>query len=192
MLMSATGEDRIAATMNAAVAIATATMDTRRAREAEAARLARAVEAEREDDIRRAAERAAAELAADRRRHAKPVNQADARLASIADDPGVKAAWGERDLFIARVAAQARAGVPSLEICAFYSGEIQTILAPHILRMGRDDEPLVIAALRKQLAPSYGDCAEAALLMLLKNYRHHDTEALLHAATSTARNHHGN
>jgi hypothetical protein len=52
--------------------------------------------------------------------------------------------------------------------------------------MGRGDEVTVVAELRKELTRLYGEFSETVLMFMLKSYRHHNTEALLRAARTTA------
>jgi hypothetical protein len=67
-----------------------------------------------------------------------------------------------------------------------YSGEVESYLIPIIMRMGRGDEPAVVASLRRELRHLYGEHAEAVLMFMLRTYPHTGGDALLAAAQATA------
>jgi hypothetical protein len=96
----------------------------------------------------------------------------DAIFALVADDATVKeaaarwdcaAASTHRDLVAARLDAQARAGIPEANRAPLSSGEVDDYLIPIVMRMGRGDEPAVVADLRKALRRLYGAHAETVL-----------------------------
>jgi hypothetical protein len=85
----------------------------------------------------------------------------DMICASVSDDPAVVEAvlrWDRatpstwRDLVAARLAAQARAGIPKNQMAPLYSGDVEGYLMPIIMRMGKADEPVVLAQMRQTLA----------------------------------------
>jgi hypothetical protein len=114
---------------------------------------------------------------------------------SVDDDPAVREANARfdratpethRDLVAARLAAQERAGVPPDERAPIYSGETDSYLLPIIMRMGRGDEPAVIAYLRRDLRRLYGEHGETVLRFMLRTHRHDGADRLLEAAKATA------
>jgi hypothetical protein len=113
----------------------------------------------------------------------------------VAQEPEVREAavrWDRatpsthRDLVRARLATQARLGIPAAERAPLYSGEVEDFLVPVMIRMGRGEEGAVVVELRKALMRLYGEFGETVLTFMLKTYRHHSTEALLGAARATA------
>jgi hypothetical protein len=118
---------------------------------------------------------------------------ADMICASVSEDPAVVQAvlaWDRatpatwRALVAARLAAQARAGVPEAERAPLYSGQVEEFLMPILMRMGKGDEPSVLAQLRQQLRRTYGEFAETILVFHLRTYAHGGTEKLLALATA--------
>jgi hypothetical protein len=116
----------------------------------------------------------------------------DEVCASVSDDPDVAAAisrWDRatpstwHDLVRARLAAQERAGVPEDERAPLYSGDVEGVLTPLIMRMGRGDEAAVVTHLRRDCRIKYGEFAKMVLLFMLRTYRHGGTEKLLALAT---------
>jgi hypothetical protein len=112
---------------------------------------------------------------------------------SVADDPDVAEAvlrWDRatpstwRDLVRARLAAQERIGVAVANRAPLYSGQVEELLMPIIMRMGRDDEPMVLAQLRQNLRRIYGEHAETVLMFMLRTYRHGGAEKLLALASA--------
>jgi hypothetical protein len=112
---------------------------------------------------------------------------------SVADDPDVAEAvlrWDRatpstwRDLVVARLAAQERAGIPEADRAPLYSGQVDEFLTPIIMRMGKGDEPAVLAQSRQSLRRTYGEHAETVLIFMLRTYRHGGTEKLLALATA--------
>jgi hypothetical protein len=57
---------------------------------------------------------------------------------------------------------------------------------PIIMRMGKGDEPMVLAQLRQNLRRIYGEYAETVLIFMLTTYQHGGTEKLLALATAKA------
>jgi hypothetical protein len=119
----------------------------------------------------------------------------DEICASVSDDPAVVEAvlrWDRatpstrRDLVAARVAAQARAGIPENQRAPLYSGDVEGYLMPIILRMGKGDEPSVLAQMRQHLRRTYGEHAEMVLGFMLRTYAHGGTEKLLALASAKA------
>jgi hypothetical protein len=119
----------------------------------------------------------------------------DDTYASVADDPAVIEAgklWDRatpsthRDLVAAVLAAQERAGIPPEDRAPISSGEIDTFLIPIIMRMGKGDEPIVLAQIRRQLHARYGEFAEIVLGFMLRTYRHDGVAGLLQLATKAA------
>jgi hypothetical protein len=99
---------------------------------------------------------------------------------SVADDPEVAAATAQwdratpetyRELVRARLAAQERRGIPEAQRAPLYSGDVEGLLTPLLMRMGRDDEAAVIAHLRRDLRVKYGEYAQTVLLFMLRSYR---------------------
>jgi hypothetical protein len=66
-----------------------------------------------------------------------------------------------RDLVAARLAAQARLGIPAAERAPLYSGEVEDFLVPVTVRMGRGEEGAVLVELRKELTRLYGEFSES-------------------------------
>jgi hypothetical protein len=83
----------------------------------------------------------------------------------------------------ARLEAQKRAGIAEADRAGLYSGEVEGLLLPLLMRMGKGDEPAVLAYLRRESRIKYGDLAESVLVFMLKTYRHGGTERLLALAT---------
>jgi hypothetical protein len=117
----------------------------------------------------------------------------DEVCASVAEDPEVIAAvqrWDRatpstwRDLVAARLAAQARAGIPEADRAPLYSGQVDEALLGVMMRMGRGDEAAVLVSLRRDCRVKYGEHAEAVLTFMLRTYRHGGTEKLLALATT--------
>jgi hypothetical protein len=115
--------------------------------------------------------------------------------ASVADDPAVIEAgklWDRatpsthRNLVAAVLAAQERAGIVPEDRVPLSSGQVDEFLIPIVMRMGKDDEPEVLAQMRRQLRARYGEFAEIVLLFMLSTYRHGGTEKLLALATPRA------
>jgi hypothetical protein len=52
------------------------------------------------------------------------------------------------------------------------------------MRMGKGDEPAVLAQSRQSLRRTYGEHAETVLIFMLRTYRHGGTEKLLALATA--------
>jgi hypothetical protein len=114
---------------------------------------------------------------------------------SVADDPKVAAATARldratpetwRELVRARLAAQARAGIPEDERAPLYSGQVEEFLTPVLMRMGKGDEPTTLAQLRQHLRRTYGEHAEVVLMYMLRSYPHGGTEKLLALASMKA------
>ncbi len=102
-------------------------------------------------------------------------------LASVADDPAVRAADRAADpslpetmaaLVHARLAAQIRAGVPPECRVPVYTGETESILVPLIMRMGRGDGPAFLSVLRKEFCRRYLNMGDAVLEFALRSYPH--------------------
>jgi hypothetical protein len=108
----------------------------------------------------------------------------EVRQAAVRWDRATPSTHG--DLVRARLAAQARLGIPAAERAPLYSGEVEDFLVPVMVRMGHGDEGAVVVDLRVELARLYGEFGETVLMFMLKTYRHHSTEALLRAARATA------
>jgi hypothetical protein len=113
-------------------------------------------------------------------------------VAAVASDPEVAAATARldratpetwRELVRARLAAQARAGIPEADRAPLYSGQVEEFLTPILMRMGKGDEAMIFAQLRQHLRRTYGEHAETVLMFMLQTYRHRDTSALLAIAT---------
>jgi hypothetical protein len=104
----------------------------------------------------------------------------------VAGEPEVRAAATCRDLVAARLAAQARIGIPEADRAPLYSGEVEAVLIPIMFRMRSGDERAVVVELRKDLTELYGEFSETVLRFMLKTYRHGGTEALQRAARATA------
>ena len=77
----------------------------------------------------------------------------DTICGSVANDPDVREADARldratpsthRDLVAARLAAQARLGIPAAERAPLYSGEVEDYLMPVMVRMGHGDEAAVV------------------------------------------------
>jgi hypothetical protein len=90
------------------------------------------------------------------------------------------------DLVAARLAAQARAGVGPDQLAPLYSGQVDEFLMPIIMRMGRGDEPIVLAQLRQTLRRIYAEHAETVLSFMLLTYAHGNAERLLALASAKA------
>jgi hypothetical protein len=112
--------------------------------------------------------------------------------ASASDDPAVRAAgsrWDRstpsthRDLVAAVLAAQERAGIPVAERAPLSSGAVEEYLTPILMRMGKGDESLVVAQMRRDMRRLYGEFSELVLQFMLRTYRHRDITALLAIAT---------
>jgi hypothetical protein len=118
----------------------------------------------------------------------------DEVCASVAEDPEVTAAvqrWDRatpstwRDLVAARLAAQARAGIPEADRAPLYSGQVEEFLTPILMRMGKGDEAAILAQLRQSLRRTYGEFSKTVLMFMLRSYAHGHTEGLLQLATAT-------
>jgi hypothetical protein len=57
---------------------------------------------------------------------------------------------------------------------------------PIIMRMGKGDEPVVLAQMRQSLRRTYGEHAETILSFMLRSYAHGGTEKLLSLASTKA------
>jgi hypothetical protein len=57
---------------------------------------------------------------------------------------------------------------------------------PIIMRMGKGDEPMVLAQIRRQLRARYGEFAELVLGFMLRTYRHDGVAGLLELAKVAA------
>jgi hypothetical protein len=111
----------------------------------------------------------------------------------VASDPEVAAATARldratpstwRELVRARLAAQARSGVPEGDRAPLYSGQVDEHLVPILMRMGRDDEPMFLAHLRQGLGRTYGaELGEVVLRFMLKTCRHDGAAKLLAFST---------
>jgi hypothetical protein len=119
----------------------------------------------------------------------------DEVCASVSEDPEVIAAvqrWDRatpstwRDLVRARLAAQAQAGIPEADRAPLYSGQVEEFLTPVLMRMGKDDEPTILAQLRQSLRRTYGEHAETVLTFMLRTYVHGGTEKLLALVSAKA------
>jgi hypothetical protein len=119
----------------------------------------------------------------------------DEVVASVACDPEVAAATARldratpetwRELVRARLAAQARAGIPEDERAPWYSGQVEEFLTPILMRMGKGDEPTILAQLRQSLRRTYVEHAEIVLRFMLETYPHGGTEKLLALASMKA------
>jgi hypothetical protein len=95
---------------------------------------------------------------------------------------------GMRDLVAARIAAQIRMGIDPSDVAPLYSSEVETVLIPILMRMGRGDAPGIVAALRRDFRRQYGDQSEIVLQFMLCSYqhRHAGIAALREAARATA------
>jgi hypothetical protein len=96
--------------------------------------------------------------------------------ASVSTDPAVIAAgrlWDRatpsthRDLVAAVLTAQERAGIPVADR----------------VRMGKNDEPTVLAQMCRDLRIRFGEHSQDVLLFMLRTYRHGGTQKLLALAT---------
>jgi hypothetical protein len=92
-------------------------------------------------------------------------------------DRATPSTW--RDLVHARLAAQERAGIPEAQMAPLYSGDVEGYLMPIIMRMGKGEEPSVLAQMRQHLRRTYGEHAEAVLGFMLRTYAHGSTDKLL-------------
>jgi hypothetical protein len=99
-------------------------------------------------------------------------------------DRATPSTW--RDLVRARLAAQERAGISAESRAPLYSGQVEEFLMPIIMRMGKNDEPAVLAQLRQNLRRTYGKHAETVLSFMLRTYQHGGAEKLLALATAKA------
>jgi hypothetical protein len=57
---------------------------------------------------------------------------------------------------------------------------------PIIMRMGKGDEPVVLAQMRPHLRRTYGEHAETVLSFMLRSYAHGGTDKLLALASAKA------
>jgi hypothetical protein len=57
---------------------------------------------------------------------------------------------------------------------------------PTIMRMGKEDEPMVLAQLRQNLRRIYAEYAETVLIFMLRTDQHGGTEKLLALASAKA------
>ena len=114
----------------------------------------------------------------------------------MSEDPDVIAAvqrWDRatpstwRDLVAARLAAQERAGVAPDMRAPLYSGQVEEFLTPIIMRMGKGDEPSVLAQMRQHLRRMYGEHAETVLGFMLRTFVHGGTDKLLALASAERR-----
>jgi hypothetical protein len=112
--------------------------------------------------------------------------------ASVSTDPAVIAAgrlWDRatpsthRDLVAAVLAAQERVGIPVADRVPLSSGTVEEYLTPLMMRMGKNDEPIVLAQMRRDLRIRFGEHSQDVLLFMLRTYRHGGTENLLALAT---------
>jgi hypothetical protein len=99
-------------------------------------------------------------------------------------DRATPSTW--RDLVAARLAAQARAGIPEADRSPLYCGDVEGYLVPIIMRMGKGDEPTVLAQMRQHLRRTYGEHGETVLSFMLRTYAHGGTEKLLALASAKA------
>lgn len=115
--------------------------------------------------------------------------------ASVAEDPGVMEAgklWDRatpsthRNLVAAVLAAQERAGVAPENRVPVSTSEADDFLIPIIMRMGKGDEPMVLAQIRRQLRARYGEFSELVLSFMVRNYKHSGAEGLLRLITKAA------
>jgi hypothetical protein len=67
-----------------------------------------------------------------------------------------------------------------------YSGQVEEFLTPVLMRMGKGDEPVILAQLRQSLRQTFGEDAEIVLTFMLKTYAHGGTEKLRALATARA------
>jgi hypothetical protein len=117
----------------------------------------------------------------------------DEVVAAVASDPEVAAATARldratpetwRELVRARLAAQARAGVPEADRAPLYSGQVEEFLTPILMRMGKGDEAMILVQLRQSLRRTYSEHAETVLHFMLRTYAHGGTEKLLALAST--------
>ena len=111
-------------------------------------------------------------------------------LASVADDPEVKEAaarWDRAtpsthyDLVRARDEAQARTGIPVAKRAFLYSAEVDSILLPIVMRMGRGDEAATAQALTRDFNERYRDLGPRVLAFCLSTYQHGNIDGLRRA-----------
>jgi hypothetical protein len=57
---------------------------------------------------------------------------------------------------------------------------------PLVMRMGKGDEPVVLAQMRQTLRRTYAEHAETVLGFMLRTYAHGNTEKLLALASAKA------
>jgi hypothetical protein len=119
----------------------------------------------------------------------------DEICASVSEDPAVVQAvlrWDRatpstwRDLVAARLAAQARVGIPEADRAPLYSGQVEEFLTPILMRMGKGDEAMILAQLRQHLRRTYGEQAQTVLHFMLRTYAHGGTEKWLALASMKA------
>jgi hypothetical protein len=115
--------------------------------------------------------------------------------ASVADDPAVIEAgklWDRatpsthRNLVAAVQAAQERAEIAAADMSPLNSGAVEDYLTPLLFKIGKGDDPALLAYMRRDLHRRYGEFAEIVLLFMLRTYRHGGTEKLLALATVKA------
>jgi hypothetical protein len=113
---------------------------------------------------------------------------------SVSDDAAVKEAmrnWDRasasthRNLVAAVLAAQEARGIPAADRVPLSSGDVEELLTPIFVRMGKNEEPAVLDLLRRVCRRLYGEFAETVLLYMLRTYRHSGTEKLLALATGS-------
>jgi hypothetical protein len=71
------------------------------------------------------------------------------------------------------------------KLAPLYSGQVEEFLTPIIMRMGKGDEPSVLAQMRQHLRRTYGEHAET-VLEFMRAYAHGGTEKLLALASAKA------
>jgi hypothetical protein len=120
----------------------------------------------------------------------------DQILIAIRDDPEVREAFLREDpafpltaydLAKARLRAQERMGIPEDKRVVMFSSEIDGLLTPLLMRLGRGDEVAAVAILRRQLQ-HYRELGEFVLQSALREYGHSFShlEALRAAAKVSA------
>jgi hypothetical protein len=120
----------------------------------------------------------------------------DQILIAIRDDPEVREAFQREDpafpltvydLAKARLRAQERMDIPLDKRVVMFSSEIDGLLTPLLMRLGRGDEVAAVAILRRQLQ-HYRELAEFVLQSALREYQHNfpHLESLREAAKASA------
>jgi hypothetical protein len=115
----------------------------------------------------------------------------DMILASVEDDPEVKEAAARWDratpsthhaLVRARDEAQARTGIPVAKRAFLYAAEVDSILLPIVMCMGRGDEAATAQALTRDFNERYREFGQRVLAFALRTYQHGNIDGLKRAA----------